>query len=1237
MAEEIASNVNITKRSADYLAFALGKVIGTSSTSRGSNYQENLDKAQQELADSTDDASDSISEFSKKMSQHVTGAKDLTNATKGLERAYISGASGIKGTYEAMKDFKGIIGKSSNSIKNQSAILSGLLESSSLQNDTQDKFNIKMISATKNMGLLQEEWKRYAKENNLAANAQIKTLNQLEETFAQMATNANILDHSLKGVKAAGGDFEAVLKRVNSLTADQLTAEEQHLKKTLIDAGLKDKESSEVQKYIKTARENIKTTQVLAYNNLSAAKAMDKFHEKINEASSYLRGLLNPTTALAAGFTMVMKGITEGYTRYLAVAQTGMIANLGMIETAQYKLAISYDESVKLFAGHTRMLSTLNPARFLTTLDNAEKGMMQFGLSTDQATQANIDFVENTGKAGINLKDNKALTKSIIAQQKAFGELRATTGVTSEEFKSLQEETLNNTDIQSILYGLNQQDRAAKMQEFTDLRQEFTRLGMSVGTAQKAMMTMQELGKQKVTTRFEQSAKLQQALGLAGVGNAAQIADIHRKGTRATPEEKMMEMTAMKQLTAFQDQAATGSYQGEMIANVLGENTEAFKPLMDASREGGLAGEAGKEMTKNQVLQSVMQAKISDEAIKIQKGVQDIKNVMSDPLLKIAGGVLLIAGSLAALGVTFAHSAINKAADFIKEATIKTAANTKQIATLAGKPTAVKKIETVDSDLMKAGGRKGSPNKSKVKGKGSNLSDSIAALAKTSGSECCDNSSSIADAVANSVGDELGTHADDIAEKMSGKKGATVESDMIQKMSGRKGPKDMITGMSQPSSHVVQEAKKVGRLKGAVGAAGKVLGGAKSVVGGGVKMLGGVIGKLGIPGMIASAVFGGVSDAMNAEDILKMGDGEIATIGQRAVVGVAGALKGLTFGFLDEPIDKITQWLAGPDGMGMLTGFGESIMDTLMHGWIETKGALSQGRAFMHTAYTDAKLIFEGLINHVVLIGQSLKQGYMRIFQGIITSISWLTDNKVMRKLLPEGLVDSLVELKNQTDQSVQEGSLAIDTSVKNYSLIRDQMTLGGKERQEVTDKTNEELKAYDMKVATERSLDKTKLDGLEKSQEGDKQTIEAAKKSLTSNVQALESWNALSEVRAVAASTTEVAKPTITNTIEQVQGAVTTPSTTSTTKEAAKTSTSTAKTPLTTEELLTLISNNMIDLLTVNKETKELNAEQLDILESLVSVNEAAMAAHNKRLGSSYGAKNALPEFGRAYVSTLL
>ena len=1257
------------------LIATLEKINNASGSTKNSEYQKNLEAAKKE-GEAREDNTDALEANQKALQQQTRGLRgqvrdqrELEDSSAKLRRAYISHGKGVEKNYGAFRDLSKSLDKSGKSIKEQSALLSGLLEASSLQNDAADEFAEKMVNSSKSLQILNKNFLKYEAAHGRASTKQIKNMNDLERAQRLLGKQVNVLQHAYKG---AGKKLKESLDHISSLHEDQRSDEEKLVFRYAENAGLIGKSNRQIEAYIKNSKSELGIMTKRAFYETESAKAIEDFKHKIKDASAMLAFLTaGPLPNLAAGFVLLGAGIKGAWNQLKVITESGMAGHWVELKTSQIKLGISFDQAAKLFAEHARILSVVGDKHFTDSINTAESSLMKMGLSTDQATQAAATFMETTAKAGINIKNEARLNKSIKAQSEAFEKMRATTGTTIDEFKSMQEELVGNTDIQSILYGINEKDRDQKITDMMALRQKFAQLGMSAQTAQKAMISMQELSSQKVTSRFEQSAKLQQALMIAGVGNAAEIANIHRKGKRASQGEQEQLASALGSFTKWQDQQAQGSYMGELIGDVMGEQISAFKPLIDATREGGLASDAGTAMSKAAVESNIKLAAISETLADIKKIESVFESIWNDPIVKIVGGIGIIALGLIKLLVP-----LNKMVGSL------TAIKEKVLATSATSGTSVndelgEARGNVEDELGQNGKKKkktkGSPNKNRGKVKAGGKAGTVARLASGSMgkvSECCDGTG-----IGKTVADELGEAIKKDKKNGWAEMGKQAKKVSVESELGTKAPDKMIQGMSNAAKSLTQEvvqgeAQVVAKRKLFEGFASKALAGVRGFINGpvGIITTGVMIGDALLD--VGKSYYQGLK-AQEESGTLNTLQSWVVSVGD-TIVGISDSFKNIG--------DAIDEKIANGDSLtaiegiflffkNIATGVGKIIdgvkhlWDKAIEGWKLIFGLFGGGE-WLDRQINSIKKDMEGDLKDQVQAKADKQRAETKAREAEVKSQKEVdaTEKKSAEAKAKSSSADYIGEMPASAlsasglySDAWSKANVNADSAPKVESEKRKQEQAAADAKAEkiaINRKDTDEYNAQIKSMQEEHALvEKTMVEQkMTKLAPGDKNIVNGNDIELP-NGQGYTNADTIAKyakrdgeiketikniggflaytigeggsnlIDAWKTSPAEKTQPTITSNPAEASASTSAASTAAAAKVISenKTSTSSAKMPKTSEEYLASIESLLTKNNEINNQLCDTSEKQLDMLESLVATNQQAREELQRRIGPGH------------------
>lgn len=599
-------------------------------------------KAQQEV----DEIQQRLNNARKEKIEQKVAQKQFQDSQTGFQSELdAAGEAYRESSNYIMKDYKAFDHATFDmtmGIRKHASVLNGLVEGMDLSNSQQDKLVEKMYKTIKS-----KQFDNINKHLGEGASTAMDFSIAIEKAAQEIGTLEKFL-------KESKGDFRAYivnLKQKRNLDASTLSAAEEHLLNLAETNGLETASNAEVKKFIQNNKKLMIELERTAANQIAYGKMMDYIKDKTGVWGQLLQGQISHYGMLMISLDLLVTGIKGMYDQLKIYSGAGFFKQYFEIAKAQTLLGISAEQAAKMFQESSRYMMGFatvgDPGKGLSqlyqTLQDNQIAMRQLGLSAEEAAQATNDFAQNAIKSGINVKDAKSMNKLIDGQRIAFTKLKATTGVTYAEFKALNEETMHSASVQSQLNGTNQKGRLQQIQEMNELRQHFVNMGMSAQTAQKALMAMQDLGKEKLTNRWEQAAKIQQAASILGMDNATELGDMVRKGSRRlTQAQKEMMQSSATEMQKRLDTMKGGDNFQEMISDALDEGIEGpFKTMMEAGREQQLGADA-LGVASNELVEAAAKLKETPEWFaKMNQFFDTLGAIITNPFMKVIGGLSL--------------------------------------------------------------------------------------------------------------------------------------------------------------------------------------------------------------------------------------------------------------------------------------------------------------------------------------------------------------------------------------------------------------------------------------------------------------------------------------------------------------------------------------------------------------------------------------------------------------------
>lgn len=684
------------QREYDALREALGDVV-----TELHDWSENEAAARQREQEAADNAA---------KIQNIKASGEIQSSMGKLTRVYSELIAAPHDDWQAFDKYSLSMNKS---IASSSSMLSGMIEASSsgLQNEAYDRYIQNMISAAKSVEQFQDKIQDLANEGITDLTAHnlteiLKDLTSEARIFEQVSKDSNgkIIEtiESLWQLKEAGDNIgeagEAVLK-----LAKENGFIDEHTGAILAS-------NEEIENHTKSIKRGIIEMQRQAVAQVTLAKFTQNLSEKFGDLGAVLSGQKGSWGAISIGMGIFAANLGAAIDQLRIAADVGMLmggegilGSFGELKKAQFQLGLSFEETAKIFQENRRLAFTAGGSSvraFSDAINDGQRSLIELGMSNDEAAKSAVDFAQNAVKAGIDIREAKDFKKVLKSQSDAYGRLKLLTGASASEFKALNEELYNSQSVQEQLNGLGNQERIDRMNSMMSLREDFVKLGLSAQSANKALISIQDLGKQKLAERFTQAAKVQQMAGLLGMKNGAQLAAIARKGTRATAEERKILMEGMVDLRKRADQKRLGSYGEENVIQALeaqlsGPLQTMYESAVEASKTTDALGDIAKSGIGKQTVDKDI--KLPPWAASLVEIESSTKQILGDPILKALGGILLAAG-----GILTLNRQLSVIGSYVKAIAAKTVGD---IGGVGGKKEALKTAgKRIGGGLALAGG-----------------------------------------------------------------------------------------------------------------------------------------------------------------------------------------------------------------------------------------------------------------------------------------------------------------------------------------------------------------------------------------------------------------------------------------------------------------------------------------------------------------------------------------------------
>lgn len=959
----------------------------------------------------------SLDDSSSAMDDYKEGLEDLTHAVNSYN-------NGIRDSHDALKKFSQNIGNSSQSLKSQSAILTGLIEGNTLQNDKLDDFSTNIIKSAKSLSLFHDAITKGFKDQ--WGNKQIiNSINSLDLFQNQLARNADFLEKAL-------GEYSNLadeISRVSAMEKDKLGVNERVLLKIAEESNLRGMTNEQIKEHIGAVKGQIRTISTQIYKYQALAKTTDFINDKFGIFGRLLTGAQGPMAWLIGGFSLLGASVSGLYQQFKMLADSGMIRAGLQVKRAQLDMGLSFEAATKLFQENARNLANVSDfSGFIRSMESAQTGFMKLGVSVEQAAMLASDARKNMVEAGVNIVNDRSFLKAVKVQQDAYAKLKASTGMSAEQFSSLNAELFSSIDVQRTMVALNEVERLQKIRDMNELRQSFINLGLSSDKAQKAMMTITELGKQKVVDRWQQAAKLQAAAAMAGLENAGELAAIYRKNDMLRTNEERMILA--KGAEAIMKNAETRIKSGAPQEMVSELQLDYIGPLAQLGRDMSLSADAQGKISDKQLDTLQKDSELKDSTVAAMKAIARLNVIKEDPATKaiaglaavgigILGGIKLGISKLATSASSITEAVENSSGSItgaIQDLARAQEAYATQVTEAANKPP-----ETISPDRPETGKRSRKEEVEKIRAKQQKE--------KPIKVDCCKEGTT----EALTRGKKKGGSSVRANKEVKIPRRRATRSSYLSKVAGTiqnmaEGATQLGTSVSEGTSVVTQAMGNATEpLLESKGMFKKFFSSFKSLFGGSFgKLLKTSLKAWPIIGSLITGVFEGASGFMDATSTFNLKENEVATTQQKVLSGLGGVLKGMLLGMGDGFVNDMMRWL----DTDLTKAFDSS-------GIIDKLGYTGK---LVGDFFTN---IFSGIKSFAGIFGDDGQFFDFTFLTTIIDGVTWLLEafnNLVLRAQL------GLTKLSNFFGGAFEGIGLGLSKAAKDFSIAFDNMKLSVQE-----------------------------------------------------------------------------------------------------------------------------------------------------------------------------------------------
>jgi len=496
----------------------------------------------------------------------------------------------------------------------------------------------------------------------------VKSNSIFGKSIETAAKNAEHLDEVLEKTGEYLGKYSDILDKASESSLSSIK-DQNKLKQVLEELSRQFELSQEVQELIR------KKDYAAAAAKIDAdAKQAAQLRQSVKKTANTLQHASNATNALvdSAGaaaralgvhfvqdaatlggsLALIGAGAKELYKQFWDTASHGFGGAFMKLSFSAISLGINLEALTKITKENMNLVGKMGLDGFVNSLKDSRQGLMQLGLSAEEAARTSAVLTENAFLTGVDIKNKKALNNSQETQIKLYEDLRSTTGESIETLAQQTKAIINNNDSMKIMQSMNKQQRVQLLKDINLERARLTTMGLSNDAAMEVVKTMQSMKNDKTLDKFDQANNLQAAGNMAGIDSTLtnRVAMIMTK----TAAQRTAQDDALVQQFAQQFGAATGKLRGANSTynqNIQADTAESYLgPHMLEIVSNMGAANLDRGLTPAEKAANKRNGEVSAAMANISGKIESVGKLLESPLTKIAigvGGLLVLVGKMA--------------------------------------------------------------------------------------------------------------------------------------------------------------------------------------------------------------------------------------------------------------------------------------------------------------------------------------------------------------------------------------------------------------------------------------------------------------------------------------------------------------------------------------------------------------------------------------------------------------
>ncbi len=263
-----------------------------------------------------------------------------------------------------------------------------------------------------------------------------------------------------------------------------------------------------------------------AFNEATAN--LEDWGTRLESTGDVLRGSLNTFFSYRAAIANLSIAIVQLTNDFRAQLKYG--SQLGIFETQMAAISKGIDPgALSAMLGEARQVSIAfgDVGEFSDLLTKEQRKYNRMIGETTASHQFVTDSFRMLGKAGI-----KPVAGAMDSLGHSFAFLNQAAGVTSEQFTTLMEGMLQDTDISEQLRAAKEGERGAIVAGIAKQVEMNVAMGMSTEQAFGAAKALGKIAGETAKDRFKRAAQVQMVMGAMGIAGGGRAGELIRMGAR---------------------------------------------------------------------------------------------------------------------------------------------------------------------------------------------------------------------------------------------------------------------------------------------------------------------------------------------------------------------------------------------------------------------------------------------------------------------------------------------------------------------------------------------------------------------------------------------------------------------------------------------------------------------------------------------------------------------------------